>query len=126
MADSAVYSQLDAASSAVAAQVIAWRQHLHEHPELSNREVNTAALIAKQLRSLGLDEVRTGIAGHGVVGVLKGGLPGDRVIALAANPGQIAEIVDVELQRPRDQLTTREDSRFLDYRHRLYKHLEHH
>ena len=51
---------------------------------------------------------------------------GDRVIALAANPGQIAEIVDVELQRPRDQLTTREDSRFLDYRHRLYKHLEHH
>ena len=51
---------------------------------------------------------------------------GDRVIALAANPGRIAEIVDVELQRPRNQLTTREDSRFLDYRHRLYKHLEHH
>jgi len=50
---------------------------------------------------------------------------GDRVIALAANPGRIAEIVDVDLPRPRDQLTTREDSRFLQYRHRLYKHLEH-
>ena len=50
---------------------------------------------------------------------------GDRVIALAANPGRIAEIVDVELPRPRQQLTTREDPRFLQYRHRLYRHLGH-
>jgi ABC-type nitrate/sulfonate/bicarbonate transport system ATPase subunit len=50
---------------------------------------------------------------------------GDRVIALAANPGRIAEIVDIELPRPRQQLTTREDPRFLDYRHRLYRHLGH-
>jgi len=85
VADSAVYSQLDAASGAVAAQVTAWRQHLHQNPELSNREVNTAALIAEHLRSLGLEEVRIGIAGHGVVGVLKGGQPGDRVIALRAD-----------------------------------------
>jgi NitT/TauT family transport system ATP-binding protein len=48
---------------------------------------------------------------------------GDRVIALTANPGRIAEIVDIELPRPRQQLTTREDPRFLQYRHRLYKHL---
>jgi NitT/TauT family transport system ATP-binding protein len=50
---------------------------------------------------------------------------GDRVIALAANPGRIAEIVDIQLARPRNQLTTREDPRFLEYRHRLYKHLGH-
>jgi NitT/TauT family transport system ATP-binding protein len=50
---------------------------------------------------------------------------GDRVIALAANPGRIAEIVDIELARPRNQLATREDPRFLQYRHRLYKHLGH-
>ena len=50
---------------------------------------------------------------------------GDRVIALAANPGRIAEIVDVELPLPRNQLDTREDPRFLAYRHRLYKHLAH-
>jgi NitT/TauT family transport system ATP-binding protein len=50
---------------------------------------------------------------------------GDRVIALAANPGRVAEIVDIELARPRTQLATREDARFLQYRHRLYKHLAH-
>ena len=50
---------------------------------------------------------------------------GDRVIALAATPGRIAEIVDIELARPRSQLATREDPRFLQYRHRLFKHLAH-
>ncbi|HKU45678.1 MAG TPA: ABC transporter ATP-binding protein [Burkholderiales bacterium] len=50
---------------------------------------------------------------------------GDRVIALAASPGRIAEIVGIELARPRTQLATREDPRFLQYRHRLYKHLGH-
>ncbi len=50
---------------------------------------------------------------------------GDRVIALAANPGRIVEILDVELPRPRQQLATREDRRFLQYRHRLFRHLDH-
>jgi NitT/TauT family transport system ATP-binding protein len=50
---------------------------------------------------------------------------GDRVIALASNPGRIAEILDIELPRPRQQLATREDPRFLQYRHRLYRHLAH-
>jgi NitT/TauT family transport system ATP-binding protein len=50
---------------------------------------------------------------------------GDRVVALEANPGRIAEIVEIELVRPRDQLATREDARFLQYRHRLYRHLAH-
>ncbi|RDI53923.1 amidohydrolase [Nocardia mexicana] len=85
MTDNAIYEGFDRAAAAVSDQVVRWRQHLHQHPELSNRETDTAALIADHLRSLRLDEVRTGIAGHGVVGVLKGGLPGDRVIALRAD-----------------------------------------
>lgn len=52
------------------------RHHLHQHPELGNREVETANLLASRLRGLGLDEVRTGIAHTGVVGVLRGGRPG--------------------------------------------------
>ena len=64
-------------------KVIAWRRDFHEHPELGNREVRTSDIIAKHLRSLGID-VQTGIATTGVVGVLKGGLPGP-VVALRAD-----------------------------------------
>ncbi|MFD8599296.1 M20 family metallopeptidase [Kitasatospora sp. NPDC059646] len=76
------YADLDRLCDGVADQVIAWRHHLHQHPELSNRETATAAYIEDHLRSLDLDEVRTGIAGHGIVGVLRGGRPGERVVAL--------------------------------------------
>ncbi|WP_067572598.1 M20 metallopeptidase family protein [Nocardia acidivorans] len=85
MSDGGEYERFDRAAEEIAAQVIGWRHHLHAHPELSNREVDTAELIADHLRSLNLDEVRTGIAGHGVVGVLRGGQPGDRVVALRAD-----------------------------------------
>ncbi len=64
-------------------KVIEWRRHLHQHPELSNREFNTANVIAEHLSGLGL-EVQTGIAHTGVVGVLIGGKPGP-TIALRAD-----------------------------------------
>lgn len=67
----------------VESKVIDWRRHFHQHPELSNREFNTAKVIAKHLQELGL-EVQTGVAHTGVVGILKGGLPG-KVIALRAD-----------------------------------------
>ncbi len=75
---------LDDAFDAVEPRVIAWRRDIHEHPELSNREFRTAALVAEHLRELGLDEVQTGIAHTGVVGTLVGGRPGP-VIALRAD-----------------------------------------
>ncbi|MEV7414553.1 amidohydrolase [Streptomyces sp. NPDC089919] len=84
-ADEDAYAALDRAAAEVAGRVVAWRRHLHAHPELPNREAGTARLVAEELRALGLDEVRTGIAGHGVVGVLRGGLPGERVAALRAD-----------------------------------------
>ncbi|MBP2192828.1 M20 metallopeptidase family protein [Nocardia goodfellowii] len=80
-----IYGELDARAAAVADQVVRWRRHLHQNPELSNREVQTAELIAEHLRSLDLDEVRTGIAGHGIVGVLHGSQPGKGVVALRAD-----------------------------------------
>ncbi len=78
-------ARIDAAAAVAEPHVIEWRHHFHAHPELSNREVATSAYVAEHLRSLGLDEVRTGIAGNGVVGVLRGGRPGDRVMALRAD-----------------------------------------
>lgn len=67
----------------VAPQAIKIRQQIHQHPELSNREVKTAELVAAHLRGLGL-QVKTGIARTGVVGVLQGKLPGP-VIAVRAD-----------------------------------------
>ncbi|MEP6750086.1 MAG: amidohydrolase [Bacteroidota bacterium] len=64
-------------------KVIAWRRAIHQHPELSNREFKTAALVAAYLRSLGM-EVKTGIAHTGVTGILKCGKTGP-VIALRAD-----------------------------------------
>lgn len=61
----------------------AWRHDIHEHPELGNQETRTAALVAKHLRSLGM-EVKTGVGTTGVVGVLRGGKPGP-VVALRAD-----------------------------------------
>lgn len=78
-----LYQTIKTKADAEEAKVIAWRRDIHEHPELSNREFRTAELIAKHLQSLGI-ETKTGVAKTGVVGILKGGLPGP-VIALRAD-----------------------------------------
>ena len=63
---------INAETAKVLPQVIEWRRHLHQFPELSNREFKTAEFVEKYLRQLGL-EVRTKIAKTGVVAILKGG-----------------------------------------------------
>ncbi len=65
-------------------QITEIRHQIHEHPELGNREVETAALVADHLRGLGFDDVRTGVAHTGVVAVLRGGRPGP-VVAVRAD-----------------------------------------
>jgi len=75
--------EITAAAEAIEDQVIEWRHDIHKHPELSNREFETAAKIAKHLKSLGI-EVETKIAKTGVVGILKGDHPG-KVVALRAD-----------------------------------------
>lgn len=64
-------------------KVVQWRRDIHQNPELSNREFKTAEKIAAHLKSLGI-EVQTGVAHTGVVGVLKGDLPG-KVVGLRAD-----------------------------------------
>lgn len=76
-------SQLDEAAVDIEADVIDWRRDIHQNPELSNREFRTSALVAEHLSSLGL-EVTTGIAHTGVIGILRGSLPGP-VVALRAD-----------------------------------------
>ncbi len=79
----------------LAPQVLAWRRDIHQHPELSNREFRTSELVAKQLRSLGL-EVKTGIAHTGVVALLKGGKPGPK-LAIRADMDALPVTEEVNL-----------------------------
>ncbi|HZD12874.1 MAG TPA: hypothetical protein VE177_05075, partial [Candidatus Binatus sp.] len=53
-------------------EIIKTRRIIHENPELAYHEEATSRLIAKQLESLGL-EVKRGVGGTGVLGILKGG-----------------------------------------------------
>ncbi len=71
------------AANKVEEKVITWRRDFHANPELGNREFRTAEIVAKHLAALGI-EVQKGVAKTGVVGILKGGLPGP-VIALRAD-----------------------------------------
>ena len=64
-------------------KLIEWRHHLHQNPELSNREFKTAEYVTSHLKSLGI-EVLTGVAHTGVVGIIKGNRPG-KVVALRAD-----------------------------------------
>jgi amidohydrolase len=58
---------------------------LHAHPEIGFQETRTAAVVAEKLKEYGVDEIHTGIAGTGVVGLIKGNREGSRRIALRAD-----------------------------------------
>src|SRR5436305_1341028 len=64
-------------------ELVETRHHLHQNPELSDHEENTAAFVANRLRAIGLDP-RTGVGGNGVIATLKGARPG-KTIAIRAD-----------------------------------------
>lgn len=76
-------ARIDKMAEGLEKKVVTWRRDIHQHPELGNREFQTAAKIAAHLQSLGM-EVKTGVGKTGVVGLLKGGKPGP-VVALRAD-----------------------------------------
>ena len=91
----ALRAEIDTRTAAIVDDVVAWRRDLHQHPELGNREFRTSGIIARHLESLGM-EVQTGVAHTGVVGVLRGVLPGP-VVALRADMDAlpVTELVDL-------------------------------
>ncbi len=71
-------SRINALAKKYYSQVVDWRRHFHQYPELSNREYKTSDFVANELKELGL-EVHEKIAHTGVVGILKGAKPGPTV-----------------------------------------------
>jgi amidohydrolase len=67
--------------------VIADRRFLHEHPELGFQEFETARLVAERLESMGVEDIRTGIAVTGVTGLIKGTKTGgpEKVVLVRAD-----------------------------------------
>ena len=84
--------KIDAAVERFTDNIITIRRHLHQNPELRNREFETARIVADHLTELGLD-VETGIAYTGVVGVLRGGRPGP-VVAVRADMDALPVVED--------------------------------
>lgn len=77
-------------------ELVARRRDFHMHPELSNREQRTSAIVAEELKKIGFTDIRTGVGKYGVVATLKGGKPGP-VVALRADMDAlpIQEVNDV-------------------------------
>src|SRR5882724_2021365 len=95
--------QIAQAAAALRDRLVQTRRHLHQHPELSNREVNTGKFIAERLKEIGLTDIRTNVARNGVVALLKGGKPGP-VVAVRADidalPIQENHTFDFKSQNP--------------------------
>ncbi len=70
-------------SQSIFNEVVANRRYLHTHPELSFHEVETSAYVAKKLDELGLEYHK--MADTGLVALIKGDKPSDRVVALRAD-----------------------------------------
>jgi amidohydrolase len=89
-------AEVEALADEAEPRVVAWRRDFHQHPELGNRELRTAAIVAAHLKALSFDEVREKVAHTGVVGILRGGRPGP-VVALRADMDAlpVSEEVDV-------------------------------
>ena len=60
-------------------RIVAWRRHLHQHPELSFFETKTAAFITDKLREFGLTDIRTNVGGHGIVATICGAHSGPTI-----------------------------------------------
>jgi amidohydrolase len=69
---------VDRRVAAVTPRVVQWRRDIHANPELGFAETRTAALVAAHLQALGI-EVKTGVGGTGVIGLLRGARPGPAV-----------------------------------------------
>lgn len=89
------YQKIKDLTARIEPEIVAIRRDIHAHPELAFQERRTAGIVADYFQKLGL-EVRTGIGGTGVLGVLKGGLPGP-VLAMRGDMDALAITEETDL-----------------------------
>lgn len=65
-------------------ELVKWRRHIHHNPEIGFETPETEEFIAKTLREMGIEEIRQGIAGHGLTAIIRGKQPG-KVLGMRAD-----------------------------------------
>lgn len=95
-AEASVGSDVESSIQGVQAQLIQWRRHFHQTPELSGQEKETARYITDRLKDFGLS-VRTGVGGFGVVGLLDSGKPGPVGTSAVVNDAALTKRVGAGL-----------------------------
>jgi len=78
-----IKDKIQSLSADIFEQVRGYRQHIHANPELSFKEFETSAFIKKHLEEWGIPY--TEMANTGVVGLIEGGIPSDKIVALRAD-----------------------------------------
>jgi len=73
-----VHQNIEKQTNEIFDSLVEIRRNFHQHPELAGNEKRTSKIISEYLSNLGL-EVKTGVAGYGVVGILKGGKEGKNI-----------------------------------------------
>ncbi|MFC4222244.1 M20 metallopeptidase family protein, partial [Flagellimonas marina] len=76
--DKSIHQKIEKETEAIHGSLVQLRRHFHQYPELAGNEKRTSKVIAEYLSSLGL-EVKTGVAGYGIIGILKGGTEGKNI-----------------------------------------------
>ncbi|MFH1265556.1 MAG: amidohydrolase [Planctomycetota bacterium] len=71
-----ILSRVEQLTKEVTPTVVRLRRDFHAHPELSNREERTGRVVAERLKEIGVDEIKSGVAHHGVVALIRGRKPG--------------------------------------------------
>jgi len=79
-----IADQIKEISENIHPSLIQIRRQLHQYPELSGEEFGTSAFISHTLNEWGIDQ-RTGIAGTGIMAILRGKIPGNACVALRAD-----------------------------------------
>jgi amidohydrolase len=76
--------KIKALAAEFAPGIIQIRRHLHAHPELSEKEYNTAGFICKTLDGYGIQYMRN-VGGNGIVAKIEGRQPQTTTLALRAD-----------------------------------------
>ena len=64
--------------------IVEWRRYIHQNPETGFETTVTEEFLVNRLQGMGIKEIRKGIAGHGLIAVIRGGLPG-KVLGIRAD-----------------------------------------